>query len=201
MQRIAQFEKISYEQFEKDWKNTFQVCTDGEIRNIYDSIKLPERSTVGSAGYDFFLPIDMTIYFNGAMICTGAYTDYKSASGIVNIPTGIRCKIEDGWVLQMFPRSGLGFKYGLRLANTVGVIDSDYYNSDNEGHIFVKLVNDSALNKNISLKAGQAFCQGVFIPFGITYTDNVQAKRNGGFGSTDKKWVNFNSRGDEMATH
>lgn len=183
MNKIAKFEKVSYDQFQKDWRKIFPTCANDEIKAIYDSIKLPARATSGSAGYDFFSPIDAELYYNGTIVCDNAY---NKTSGIISIPTGIRCKIEEGWALQMFPRSGFGFKYGLRLANTVGVIDSDYYSSDNEGHIFVKFVNDSAFREDITFKAGQAFCQGVFTPFGITYTDDVQTTRNGGFGSTDK---------------
>ncbi len=188
MQKIAQFEKVSYEQFEEDWEKNFPTCYKDKIRNIYNSIKIPQRATSGSAGYDFFSSIDIDIYPDGAISFNenDALT-VTEISGITLIPTGIRCKIEEGWVLQIFPRSSLGFKYGLKLANTVGIIDSDYYHSDNEGHIFVKFINDSAFRKDVPLKAGQAFCQGVFTPFGITYTDDTQAVRNGGFGSTDNK--------------
>lgn len=188
MNKITQFEKVSYEQFKKDWADCFPQSTKAQIKEIYDNIKLPKRATTGSAGYDFFSPIDIDIYPDGAI----SFNEYDALtvtemSGITLIPTGIRCKIEEGWVLQIFPRSSLGFKYGLKLANTVGIIDSDYYHSDNEGHIFVKFINDSAFRKDVPLKAGQAFCQGVFTPFGITYSDDTQAVRNGGFGSTDKK--------------
>lgn len=181
MNRIAKFEKVSFEQFKKDWVDTFSRYAnedldeeeiDSAIKNIYDSIKLPKRATSGSAGYDFFCPIDISIAVNGSM----------------KIPTGIRCKMDSGWVLKCYPRSGHGFKFGVHLANTVGIIDEDYYGSNNEGHIFIKLVNDSVLNNhNINIKTGDAFCQGIFIPFGITIDDEVTEIRNGGFGSTDKK--------------
>lgn len=181
MNRIAKFEKVSYEQFKKDWFDTFskkynewdKESIESSIRSIYNSIKLPKRATSGSAGYDFYLPIDLSIKHNTS----------------IKIPTGIRCKIDNGWVLKEYPRSGHGFKYGIHMANTVGVIDSDYYNSDNEGHIFIKLVNESILSENIliQLKKGDAFCQGIFVPFGITVDDDVTGIRNGGFGSTDKK--------------
>lgn len=181
MNKIAKFEKVSYEQFKKDWYNAFgdvnsdipDEVLEEIIKECYEEIKLPKRSTVGSAGYDFFLPFNISLLSN--------------SHGV--IPTGIRCKMEDGWVLKMYPRSGHGFKYGVHLANTVGIIDADYYNADNEGHIQIKLVNDSVLNKDksISLDYGTAFCQGIFLPFGITVDDEVEAKRTGGFGSTDKK--------------
>lgn len=144
---------------------------------------MPKRATVGSAGCDFFLPSNLTIYPNGTQIINE--NPFKILTGDIKIPTGIRCWIENGWVLQIYPRSSLGFKYGIHLANTVGIIDSDYYNSDNEGHIFVKFINDSSICKPILMEAGQAFCQGIFTPYGITYDDNAQGVRNGGFGSTD----------------
>ncbi|MDY5742290.1 MAG: deoxyuridine 5'-triphosphate nucleotidohydrolase, partial [Lachnospiraceae bacterium] len=103
------------------------------------------------------------------------------------IPTGIRVRIEEGWFLSLFPRSGLGFKFRLQLNNTVGIIDSDYYNSDNEGHIFAKLTNASVEGKTIELAAGDGFIQGIFQPYGITVDDRTEARRNGGFGSTSKR--------------
>ena len=90
-------------------------------------------------------------------------------------------------MLCLFPRSGLGFKFRLQLNNTVGIIDSDYSESDNEGHIFVKITNDTNTGKTISLKRGDGFVQGIFIPYGLTEDDNTTEKRNGGMGSTDKR--------------
>ena len=159
---VAKFEKVSPKQFDNDLNGL-----DGN----YEMIKIPVRATKGSAGYDFFAPIDFEIPVGES----------------VKIPTGIKCTMEDGWVLKTYPRSGQGFKYGVHLANSVGIIDSDYYYSDNEGHIFIKLVNDSSLAKQIDIKKKQAFCQGIFIPFGVTVDDNAKDIRNGGFGSTDKK--------------
>ena len=94
--------------------------------------------------------------------------------------------MEDGWVLKIYPRSGLGFKYRLQLNNTVGIIDSDYYHASNEGHIFVKLTNDSNEGKTLTLAAGDAFAQGVFVEYGITFDDDADGERRGGFGSTGK---------------
>ena len=102
----------------------------------------------------------------------------------VTVPTGIRARIAEGWVLFVLPKSGLGFRYRLRLDNTVGVIDSDYFGSDNEGHIIVKLTNCG--DKPLSVKKHAPFCQGVFLPFGITESDATDGIRNGGFGSTSK---------------
>ena len=87
----------------------------------------------------------------------------------------------------MYPRSGLGFKYGLSLANTVGIIDSDYYgNKNNEGHIFVKLFNSSMISNEITIFEGGAYCQGVFLPYGLATGDETSEERTGGFGSTTK---------------
>ena len=80
----------------------------------------------------------------------------------------------------------VGFKYRLQLDNTVGIIDEDYYYSDNEGHIFIKITNDSKKNKTVEVLRGKGFAQGIFVPYGIAVDDNADAVRNGGFGSTDK---------------
>ena len=164
MQQIAKFEKVSFDEFRK----AFSTLEESEVRRIYDGIKLPQRATKGSAGYDFYAPIDIVL----------------GAGESVKVPTGIRVRIADGWVLALFPRSGLGFKYRMQLDNTVGIIDSDYYGSDNEGHIFCKVTNDSRENKTVEVKTGNGFCQGIFLPFGITTDDEASAVRNGGFGST-----------------
>ncbi|HHX49788.1 MAG TPA: dUTP diphosphatase [Clostridiales bacterium] len=165
MKVVAQFEKVSFEQFEKDYKGLLDVKT------VYDEIVLPKRATKGSAGYDFF-----------------ANEDIKLSSGeTCLVPTGVRVKIEDGWFLSIFPRSGLGFKYRLQLDNTVGIIDSDYYESSNEGHIFIKITCDAKTQKTIEIKKGEGIAQGIFLPFGLAAETEVTAKRDGGFGSTTKK--------------
>ena len=169
MQRIAQFEKVSFEEFNKSWKKLYLI-SDEEVKAVYDEIKLPIRATSGSAGYDFFSPLDFNL----------------SAKENILIPTGIRVKIEQGWFLGVFPKSGLGFKYRLQVDNTVGIIDSDYYYSDNQGHIFIKMTNDNNKNLSLEINKGAAFCQGIFLPFGITYDDDCQNIRNGGLGSTSK---------------
>jgi len=101
------------------------------------------------------------------------------------IPTGVRVKIDEGWVLKCYPRSGLGFKYRLQLNNTVGIIDSDYYGSDNEGHIFCRLTNDSNEGKTVTVEEGTGFMQGIFVEYGITVDDDADKVRNGGLGSTN----------------
>lgn len=168
MNIVAQFKKVSLKQFTKDWQNTFPCASPEDCKFIYDSIKLPSRATKGSAGYDFFAPTAIAL----------------SSGKSITIPTGIRVFIEDGWVLKCYPRSGLGSKFRLQLNNTVGIIDSDYYYSDNEGHIFFKLTNDSKEDKTVIIKEQTGFVQGIFVPFGITIDDTVNAERNGGFGST-----------------
>lgn len=167
MQRIAKFYKVSFEQFYTAWKDSFN-SDEETINRIYENIKLPKRATSGSAGYDFFSPVDFSL----------------KPGETIKIPTGIRVEIDISWVLKVYPRSGLGFKYRVQLNNTVGIIDSDYYYSDNEGHIFIKITNDSNENKEVSIKAGDGFAQGIFVEYGITVDDNVTEVRNGGFGST-----------------
>lgn len=163
MQRIAKFEKVSFEQFKQGYSGE-------NAEAIYEAIKLPKRATAGSAGYDFFAPFDIEL----------------KAGETVKVPTGIRVKIEEGWLLSLYPRSGLGFKFRLQLDNTVGIIDSDYYFSDNEGHIFAKITNDSKEGKTVTIAAGTGFMQGIFTEYGITEDDEADGVRNGGFGSTTK---------------
>ena len=170
MQKIAKFEKVSFERFEKDWKETFENVNDDVLKLIYEHITLPKRATKGSAGYDFFSPISFELEPNET----------------IKIPTGIRVKMGECWVLKCYPRSGLGFKYRLQLNNTVGIIDSDYYESDNEGHIFAKITNDTNEWKVVTIKQGDGFMQGIFVEYGITIDDEVSEQRNGGFGSTNK---------------
>lgn len=170
MNKIAKFEKVSFFEFTKACIDTFGDMPEEEIRRIYDSIELPRRATTGSAGYDFYSPVIVRL----------------EPGESAKIPTGIRAKIDNDWVLMLFPRSGLGFKFRLQLNNTVGIIDSDYYNSDNEGHIFVKITNDSNEGRIIDLAAGSGFVQGLFVPYGITEDDEADGVRNGGFGSTGK---------------
>ena len=166
MKRIAKFEKVSRSQFAADFADTFGY--DGDA--LYDTVKLPRRATTGSAGDGRGRPMDVTL-------CRG---------GTAPNPTGVRAWMEDGWVLKIYPRSGLGFKYRLQLNNTVGIIDSDYYHAQNEGHIFIKITNDSNEGKTVSLAAGDAFAQGIFLEYGITLDDDADGVREGGFGSTSK---------------
>ena len=170
MRRIARFMKVSREQFTADFKDAFPACGQEQIAQIYDALKLPARATGGSAGYDFFTPIQIEL----------------KPGETVRIPTGIRVTMQPEWVLHLYPRSGLGFKYRLQLNNTVGIIDSDYFYSDNEGHIFVKLTNDTNEGKTVSVAQGTGMVQGIFMQYGVTIDDDATEVRNGGFGSTTK---------------
>lgn len=168
MHRIAQFHKVSLAQFLEAMKADFPELTPRQAEEAYEGIRLPERATAGSAGYDFYAPVDFTLRPGESL----------------RVPTGIRAWMEEDWVLKLYPRSGLGFKYRLQLNNTVGIIDSDYFGSDNEGHIMAKITNDSREGKTLEVKAGTGFMQGIFLEYGITVDDRAQGKRSGGFGST-----------------
>ena len=171
MKRIAKFHKVSEERFREDFMDSIPGFTNTEIHQLYEEIKLPVRATKGSAGYDFVSPLTFNL----------------RPGETIKIPTGIRVEMEEGWVLCLYPRSGLGFKYRLQLNNTVGIIDSDYYFSDNEGHIMIKITNDSNEGKTVEIKKGDGFAQGIFVEYGITFDDDVSDERNGGFGSTTGK--------------
>ena len=169
IQRVGEFEKVSYAQFYKDMKDGFgAIYSDFDINRIYENIQIPKRATTGSAGFDFKMPFAVSLM----------------PKSNAKIPTGIRAKIDEGWFLAGLPRSGLGFKYRLQLDNTMGVIDSDYYRSSNEGHIFAKITNDTNEDKTVHLNEGDGFMQGIFIPYGITYSDDADGVRDGGMGST-----------------
>lgn len=166
MYRIAEFRKISRKRYLED---ASEVTDEAVASAAYDKIIMPARATRGSAGYDFFAP----------------YAFALEPGETVKIPTGMRALMDDGWVLMLYPRSGLGYKYRVMLNNTTGIIDSDYCFSDNEGHIFIKLFNGG--DKRMEVAEGAAFVQGVFLPYGITKDDDATALRNGGFGSTSRK--------------
>ena len=165
MHRIAQFMKVSKEQFVSSMREEFPQYTEADIEDMYESLALPARATKGSAGYDFYAPFSFSLPPNTT----------------IKIPTGIRVKMEEDWVLKLYPRSGLGFKYRLQMNNTVGIIDSDYFYSDNEGHIFIKMTNASNEGKTVEV------AQGIFLEYGITVDDDARGIRNGGFGSTSKQ--------------
>lgn len=157
---IARFTHVSQAQYAEDMKGREGVLP-------LEEIPLPRRATAGSAGYDFVSPLEVTVPPGGTAL----------------IPTGIRAEMEEGWVLLLFPRSSLGFRHSLRLANTAGVIDSDYAFAKNEGHIMVKLRNP--LPEPVTIGRGDRFCQGIFLPYGTAEEEDVLAKRSGGIGSTN----------------
>lgn len=167
---MAEFQKVSFEEFKNacnKLESSGEMCFSGddEIRRYYDAIQLPRRATPGSAGYDFFLPFPV------------AFTSIIP----VMIPTGIRVRLDPGTFLMCVPRSGLGFKYGMKLRNSVGIIDEDYYYSDNEGHIAAKITTDEMFR----LGAGDRFMQGIILEYKTVSDDNpIKSERNGGFGST-----------------
>lgn len=157
---IARFEHVSAAQYERDMTHPGAMAV--------EEIPLPQRATSGSAGYDFVCPADVTLA--------------PGAQALV--PTGIRAWMAPGWVLVNCPRSSLGRKHGIRLANTIGVIDSDYYAADNEGHILVMLVNGG--DHEVTIARGERFCQGIFLPHGVAEEEEVTGQRSGGFGSTGR---------------
>ena len=159
---IARFGHVSAAQ----WKEAMGEKTEEAIP--LQEIPLPKRATAGSAGYDFTAPAEVTV----------------PAGGSALIPTGIRAEMKPGWVLMLFPRSSLGFRTGIRLSNTAGIIDSDYAFAKNEGHIMVKLRNPSDIP--VVIGRGERFCQGIFLPYGTAEDSGEFAERSGGFGSTGK---------------
>ena len=151
MKIAAKFEFVSKEQYLKDFEFKEDAC------EVYSKLKKPHRATAMSAGYDFYSPFDF----------------HLEPGKTIKIPTGIRAKMPEDYVLMIYPRSGLGFKYRLQLNNTVGVIDSDYYNALNEGHIMIKITNDSNEGKALDIKAGEGFAQGIFMQYGIVEDDDA----------------------------
>lgn len=160
---MIKFEKISKKQFNIDVK-------DNEIPCSYSQIILPRRATKASAGYDFFSLVSFSL----------------APGEQIKIPTGIRIILPEDRFLMIVPRSSLGFKYRLQLNNTAGIIDSDYAYSDNEGHIWIKITNDSKDGKKLHITTGDAIAQGIILPFFKADDDTTDTARNGGLGSTSK---------------
>ena len=159
---MRKFEVISINQFNKDFKN---------IDTKYDDIIIPKRSTKFSAGYDFYMPYDLTIKKNE----------------VVLIPTGIKVMLNSDEFLGIYIRSSLGFKYNLRMCNQVGIIDSDYYNNtSNEGHIFVKLKNEG--DNDIILKKYDRYVQGIIQKYYVVDNEKeIEDIRVGGIGSSGRR--------------
>lgn len=191
------FEKVSYEQYLKDSaQDTYQDKNGNnydladmsestgvrflgkffpldclEIEHIYEDIKLPARATKKSAGYDFFAPYSFSL----------------APGETIKVATGIRVILDDDKFLMCAPRSGHGFKSRLQLDNTIGIIDADYSESSNEGHIMVKLTNDSHYNTTVSVKKGDGLIQAMILPYFTVEDDDASRQRDGGFGSTDNQ--------------
>lgn len=162
---MNKFEKVSFEQYRA------AVGGDAELRAEYDGIKLPVRATKHSCGYDFHTPFGFDLAPNES----------------IKIPTGVKASIKEGQFLAMFVRSSIGFKYGVVLSNGTGIIDGDYYgNADNEGHIFIKLVNLSTDGKTLHCEKGDAIAQGIFMNYDVTADDEADGERVGGIGSTGR---------------
>ena len=174
------FEKVSYEQFKKDylkmdeklrkwnsdWEDISNYPSDENIREIYNNIELPTRSTKSSAGYDFKLPYSFCAMQSNTLLVTG-----------------IKCELDDDKVLMLYPRSSLGVKKGFRLTNTTGVVDADYYNNENnEGHIMF----DFVASDYVGFHKGDKYMQGVIIQYFKVDEDDTNETRSGGFGSTNK---------------
>lgn len=169
--RVAIFEKVSEEQYVMDMVGHNLISLDNkEVLDWYKGIELPVRGTTGSAGYDFVTPVDISL---------------KPGEELV-VCSGIRCIMKENWVLKVYPRSSSGTKYRVQFNNTIPILDSDYYYSENEGHIMFKVINDGREGKVFKLKKGEKLCQGIFVEYGITFDDNVTTSRTGGFGSTGK---------------
>lgn len=163
----TKFEKVSREQFAKDWQKVFGVQPDD---SVYDELKIPSRATKFSAGYDFFAPIDLVI----------------GPGETVLVPSGIRAILRETQVMVVTPRSSLGFKNRLQLDNTVGIIDADFWQSDNSGHIMLKLTNDSHEYRVCRVNAGEALVQGIILRYEtMDEEDEPTKERNGGIGSTN----------------
>lgn len=166
MNKIRGFEKVSVMRWMTDVNNETSYYNE----NDFDNIRMPKRATSHSAGYDIFSPIDFNL----------------EPGSTIKIATGLKAYMQPDEFLMIFPRSGLGFKYYTRLANTVGIGDSDYYNnSGNEGHYFVKIRNEGEIP--LTIKSGDAIAQAIFQKYLLTDEDNFEGKeRIGGIGSTSK---------------
>ncbi|MBI9009873.1 MAG: dUTP diphosphatase [Tenericutes bacterium] len=144
-------------------KRGFEVVS----KYIKANLELPKRKTSGSAGYDFESAVTIEI----------------EPKKIAFVTTGIKAFMPEDEVLQMYPRSSLSFKKKLVKANSVGIIDSDYYNNeDNEGEIMLILFNFG--EETVLIKKGERIAQGIFMKYLTVDNSETTVKRLGGFGST-----------------
>ena len=155
------FEKVSFNEFKKHISDDY---------NLYNSYSIPKRGTAHSAGYDIKAIQDVTI----------------NPGEIVKIPTGLKVSMLTDEVMFIIIRSSMGYKNLLSIPNQVGVIDSDYYNNnDNEGHIFIPIQNNGPTAYTI--KKSESYVQGIFTKFlTVDNEEEVTNSRVGGFGSTSK---------------
>ncbi|MBQ7140747.1 MAG: hypothetical protein IJO32_04520 [Bacilli bacterium] len=162
--KVRGFEKISFEQFKKDFSFL------ENIEDAYNNIKIPVRATKYSVGYDISTPFDFEI----------------KPGEIKLISTGLKVYFQTDEVFSMYIRSSMGFKHNIRLCNQVGIVESDYYNNeDNEGHLFIKIQNEG--DKTVKFNVGDRIVQGIFSKYLVTDDDNVTNVRKSGIGSTDRK--------------
>lgn len=167
------FKKISYEQWQKDAEK-YTSMSPAEIKHSYTNIKIPTRGSEYSAGYDFYLPYDFTLESGQSIILTGIRWDCLNEDTAINR------------ALFLFARSSTAKKYGFALMNRVGIVDMDYCQATNEGHIML-LVDRKAALSTYEFEAGERLAQGVIMPFMIDPSDKIVGKdRVGGFGSTGK---------------
>jgi len=144
---MRDFQKISFEQFKKDVEDN---------EELYNNIKIPQRDSDATAGYDICILNDIELQPNE----------------ILKLPTGLKCYFEKDEVLLLVVRSSMGFKYNIRLCNQVGVIDADYYNNkDNEGHIWIRIQNEG--EKAVKFNKGEALVQGIFLKYLTTKSDET----------------------------
>lgn len=163
------FEKISFDAWKDFWNKSDAYFSDWELKEMYDNIQLPKASTPYAAGHDFYSPATVILGENSKCL----------------LPTGVRWITEDderNTFLAIVPRSGLGTKYGMRLTNTVGIVDADYYFASNEGHIMASI----STEKELHINAGDRFMQGIVVPY-LRCGEASNTTRSGGFGSTGVK--------------
>lgn len=148
----------------------FEIAKGWEDKNI----NLPKRSTKYAAGYDVEAAEDTII------------PTFKPGVKPTLIPTGLKAYMQDDEMLCLYNRSSNPKKKGLVLANSVGIIDKDYYgNADNDGHIMYAMWNFK--NEDVKIEKGERIGQAIFQKYLIADNDNAEGERKGGFGSTDKK--------------
>lgn len=162
---------------------------------------IPTRKTAHSAGYDLTVAEDICVppVVNHIKTLDSQYTSYISPLDLKEVAaltknlgakptlvsTGVKCQLDPGYYLELSPRSSTPLKYWLVMANSVGIIDADYYNNpDNEGEIFLQLINLSPFN--IQLHKGDVIGQGIIKKYEVTDNDTATGERLGGFGSTSK---------------